>query len=82
VPAAPVSGDALRDVGVMTIALDGRAVLHEPVLVRTGRDAGAVPAGSIDIDVSTARRLEILVDFPDAGGMGGPVLLRSPAFEK
>jgi hypothetical protein len=52
------------------------------VLVRTGRDAGAVPAGSIDIDVSTARRLEILVDFPDAGGMGGPVLLRSPAFEK
>lgn len=82
VPAAPVSGDALRDVGVITIALDGRAVLHEPVVVRTESDAGESSAGAIDVDVSAARRLEILVDFPDAGGMGGPVLLRSPAFEK
>lgn len=82
VPAAQASGDSFRDGGVVAITVDGREVVRESLTPATEHAAHALPARSIDIDVTAAKRLEILVDFPDAGGMGGPVLLRSPAFEK
>jgi hypothetical protein len=47
--------------------------------------AGREPAAAdvpIDVDVATARRLTIRVDFAAGAGPVGPVLFHDPAFER
>jgi hypothetical protein len=64
---------------VVAVAVDGRDVVREEVTA----DAVAAPAGrAIEVDVAEARRIEIRVDFPEAGGMGGAVLLGTPVIEQ
>ena len=58
---------------VVTVALDDREVFrHEP--------SATAAAAPLDVDVTGGRRLTITVDF--GGGLGEPVRLAHPAFEK
>lgn len=62
----------------VTILADDREVFRSPA-------AGREPAAAdepIDVDVATARRLTIRVDFAAGAGPVGPVLFHDPAFER
>jgi hypothetical protein len=59
---------------VLSVLLDDREVFRRPI-----DESVATP---VDIDVSGGRRLVIVVDFPAAGGLGGPLRLTAPVFEK
>lgn len=76
-PAVVAGSGAAR--AIVAVAVDGRDVVREEVTA----DAVAAPAGrAIEVDVAEARRIEIRVDFPEAGGMGGAVLLGTPVIEQ
>lgn len=80
-PAPGSAGDTSLDSGIVAIAVDGTEVLREAIVHRAG---GAEPTvgRAVVVELSAARRLEIVVDFPETGGMGGPVLVGTPVFEK
>jgi hypothetical protein len=81
-PAPGTAGDTSAELGVLAISIDGTEVHREPV---GHREAGTEePSGGrpVVVDLSAARRLEIVVDFPRTGAMGGPVLVGTPVFEK
>lgn len=81
-PAPGAAGDTSAEPGMVAISVDGTEVLREPV---GSREAGAAEPSAgrpVVIDLSAARRLEIVVDFPRTGAMGGPVLVGTPVFEK
>lgn len=80
-PAPGAAGDTSAEPGIVAISVDGTEVLREPVVPR---GAGAEePAGRpVVVELTAARRLEIVVDFPRTGAMGGPVLMGTPVFEK
>jgi hypothetical protein len=81
-PAARAVGEMATDAGVVSIVIDGTTVLREAVVYRGGDEAGHPEARPISVELTAARRLEILVDFPEAGGMGGAVLVGTPVFDK
>jgi len=67
-PGQPAPGD------VLSVLLDDREVFRRSI-----DEPAATP---IDVDVSGGRRLVIVVDFPAAAGLGGPLRLTTPVFEK
>lgn len=74
------TGEPRTDPAMVTVLIDGEGVLRRPVRDLDGGGNGAgVP---LLVEIAAGRRLEILCDFPEAGGMGGPVLLGAPVFEK
>lgn len=81
-PAPGAAGDTSLEPGIVAISVDGTEVHREPVGPREA-DVEEPPTGRpVVVDLSAARRLEIVVDFPRAGAMGGPVLVGTPVFEK
>jgi hypothetical protein len=80
---APAAWGTASGTSVVAVDLDGREVFRGTV-GGSGSPGGDPAAGGkpIDVDVSSARRLTVTVDFAPGGGVGCPVRFGDPVFDQ